>query len=399
VETGIEVLDRHVGGFYVGPSYLLKGEPGTAKGLLAIEFLYRALEAGEGAVLVSTDRPENVLLVAESIGLSLGKFVEDESLVMLETIPEFEKILVSPEDIPLMVGEIRSYCSKAKAKRLVINSLSSLIDLAYRMTFTAGHVQTLVRNLDSLGIMTLLVSDSLGGGDLWEAFERAVFGVLRTDRDPQSSKRHLTFEKMKGTQVPQEPIEFGVEYGTGLVLCGGGGASPSALLRLREMADRLRPECDEAIIRRAQEGLRFRRSAVRALRDLVSAAMGASDAFQLVILKLESAAEITDEALIEKLLPTQTGDVICWKRPTELVVLNTGFKERAVDLPLKASKRMAQVRQEGGGEARVFIGWAVWPAEAANAEDLIQQALSRMNENQASAGCLPGLAAQPEEGK
>ena len=54
--TGIGPIDDQIGGLCRGRVYVGQGGVGDGKGVLAVQFLHRALERGDGAVLVTTDR-------------------------------------------------------------------------------------------------------------------------------------------------------------------------------------------------------------------------------------------------------------------------------------------------------------------------------------------------------
>jgi circadian clock protein KaiC len=86
VSTGVEGLDRHLGGGYFrGTATLITGEPGTSKTSLAAAFAAAAAARGEKVLYISFDETASqILRNMRSIGMDLESHRESGRLVILE---------------------------------------------------------------------------------------------------------------------------------------------------------------------------------------------------------------------------------------------------------------------------------------------------------------------------
>src|SRR5262249_16299927 len=71
VATGIGPLDEMLGGLGADHAYYVSAEAGGETDVVAIQFVYHALQRGESAVMVTTDHPSVVLRTATRLGLDL----------------------------------------------------------------------------------------------------------------------------------------------------------------------------------------------------------------------------------------------------------------------------------------------------------------------------------------
>ncbi|MEM2484057.1 MAG: RAD55 family ATPase, partial [Candidatus Caldarchaeum sp.] len=78
LSTGNPMLDRMLGGGFIkGRTYLVTGETGVGKTILALQFLLNGLTRNETCVYVTIDeRIEGVLRGAESLGWNFWAFME-----------------------------------------------------------------------------------------------------------------------------------------------------------------------------------------------------------------------------------------------------------------------------------------------------------------------------------
>ncbi len=89
--TGITGLDPLIeGGFPVGKSYLVTGEPGSGKTIFCMQYILQGLLDGEKAVYVAVDeKPIDIIEGAASLGWELRKYIEEKKLLILDASPYF----------------------------------------------------------------------------------------------------------------------------------------------------------------------------------------------------------------------------------------------------------------------------------------------------------------------
>ncbi|MEK6968249.1 MAG: ATPase domain-containing protein [Nanoarchaeota archaeon] len=141
--TGIKGFDKLVeGGFPEGAAILLSGTPGTGKTLFGLEFLYHgATNYNEPGLLVTlSDTRENLLKAAESFTWDFKKYLD--KTIFIETLPS-EDFLTTTQ----IIQKVEQHVEKHKIKRLVIDSLSTLIGMKRQGEATDVFVQSLFLKL------------------------------------------------------------------------------------------------------------------------------------------------------------------------------------------------------------------------------------------------------------
>ncbi|HET7712220.1 MAG TPA: ATPase domain-containing protein, partial [Thermoanaerobaculia bacterium] len=69
--SGIDLIDFGAGGLIPQKLYVVKGAQGLGKSILGLQFLSRGLEHGEPGILVTDQRPANVIEQAKALGFPI----------------------------------------------------------------------------------------------------------------------------------------------------------------------------------------------------------------------------------------------------------------------------------------------------------------------------------------
>ncbi len=127
VKTGILGLDPIVnGGFPKNSSILIAGPCGTGKTILSIQFLSNAALEGEPGVYLSFEETKEKLIEqCWQFGWDITE-LENKGLIDIYT--------PRTDDLGEIIGELKERIEKINAKRLVIDSLTTLLEqgLVYR---------------------------------------------------------------------------------------------------------------------------------------------------------------------------------------------------------------------------------------------------------------------------
>jgi KaiC/GvpD/RAD55 family RecA-like ATPase len=90
-KTGIEQLDKEIGGIRRGSRNILVGPPGTGKTVFAMQFLWAGLQAGETVSYDSIDRPWTYMRsYFQSFGWDILPFEKSGKFVSIQAYPHFE---------------------------------------------------------------------------------------------------------------------------------------------------------------------------------------------------------------------------------------------------------------------------------------------------------------------
>jgi hypothetical protein len=197
--------------------------------------------------------------------------------------------------------------------------------------------------------------------------ERTVLGTLRLDKEPGTPGLGvLSVEGMHGVARPSgRPVR--VAAGVGLVTFdpGAESAGGDALTELRQRVERAAPAAEHhsGLVLLASGGRRLRDPFRLYLRQCLHAAQRASPDSALVLATWDGREPAPDARLLAEWL--QPTEVVCWRRPGELVVLAVGTSvERSADL-----ERRLRARLEGPADLRLVT--VCLPASAPTIDGLL----------------------------
>ena len=104
--SGIDLLDYGAGGLMPHKVYLIKGGTGVGKSLLGLQYLTRGLELQEPGVLITDQKPENVLAQAHSIGFAIED-LKSRNGTWLNGARTFHALLHNADMIRIGATELR----------------------------------------------------------------------------------------------------------------------------------------------------------------------------------------------------------------------------------------------------------------------------------------------------
>lgn len=175
--TGIEGLDNILGGGIPrNNTVLLTGSCGTGKTSLSLEFLIRGAQMGERGLYLSVSEPYEKL-IANMIPFDFfsRSMIREGKLTFIDISAIYDRFgfnrdRISEEDVYLLVSAIRDLAVELKARRLVIDSITSV---AYRLD-TQEKLRNLLlglsRALSAHGTTTLLISELTGNEENYSRF-------------------------------------------------------------------------------------------------------------------------------------------------------------------------------------------------------------------------------------
>lgn len=211
VESGIPGFDELLhGGIPVRNVVLLSGGPGTGKTIFGQQFLYHGLTKGEPGVLVALEEhPVQIRINMAQFGWDPRPYEEKGLFAIVDAftggIGEAAKrerfVVRSVDDIPSFLDVLREAIRELDAKRVVIDSVTTLY--ITKPAVARGVVMTLKRVLAGLGCTSILVSQISVGerGFGGPGVEHAADGIIRLDLDEIEGelRRSIIVWKMRGT--------------------------------------------------------------------------------------------------------------------------------------------------------------------------------------------------------
>jgi circadian clock protein KaiC len=225
-------MDRLIGGGLPRNSIsLVSGAPGTGKSLLCLQFIYQGALKGEPGLYVTLEQSEKDLLEnAAKIGISLAPLIKKGKVSVLSLdLGTLERSMVDSDDF---TGHIRDVIKQLNAKRLVIDSLSSSINMLMlgnlggktesdivelgntkliplvinERPLVRTIVWNIVRGLKKTGCTSLITSETpaqsrwLSRDTISEFLADGVI-ILRKESVGRELNRSITVEKMRNTAL------------------------------------------------------------------------------------------------------------------------------------------------------------------------------------------------------
>jgi len=226
VISGIDLIDYGAGGLMPNHVYVVKGGSGVGKSIVGLQFLTRGLEHQEPGVLITDQKPQNVIAQARSIGFPIDEAVKRNQLAILNPSRRYFDLVESPADILAIVEELGDYIKKIGAHRLVIDPIFTLINTSYSSHFALTITQSLLNVLEDLPVTTLLVTGDEDNADLnpiIRALEQNAFGVIALSHDAATGGRLMRLTKLRYAGTDNLNAHYRILDGRGIINYRGEG--------------------------------------------------------------------------------------------------------------------------------------------------------------------------------
>lgn len=203
VSSGVPGFDNLVqGGFKENSINLVAGGPGSGKTIFAMMFLFEGLRKGEPGIYVTfEEKKEKLYSDMCSFGWNLEEYEKKGIFTYLEYTPEqIRRVLVEGG------GAIDSIVTKTKAKRMVIDSISSFA-LMYREELAQKEAALalfeIIGKWECTAVLTAQDS-SIKSAEISSAMDFEVDSIILLYHDKVDGERVRGLEilKMRGTRTP-----------------------------------------------------------------------------------------------------------------------------------------------------------------------------------------------------
>lgn len=164
VDIGVEGLMDFIPGLPRGDAILVRGEPGTGKTILCLQFLHKGTENGEKGIYITTEEtPETMLRTGRALWNDFPALVEKKEIVVvnlsISATFHSEYLLVNKEEAVEAV--MKGLEAQPQASRVVIDSLSSLERrLADPAEFREVFMKLLLE-LKKRGVTTVMTAEGI----------------------------------------------------------------------------------------------------------------------------------------------------------------------------------------------------------------------------------------------
>jgi KaiC/GvpD/RAD55 family RecA-like ATPase len=129
IDIGVDGLEEFIPGLPKGDAILVRGEPGTGKTILCLQFMHKGAELGEKCVYITTEEtPETILRTGTELWADFHTLVENGTIKIINlsitaTYASEYSLVNKAEVMAIVMGGLKA---QPGATRIVIDSLSSL---------------------------------------------------------------------------------------------------------------------------------------------------------------------------------------------------------------------------------------------------------------------------------
>jgi CheY-like chemotaxis protein/KaiC/GvpD/RAD55 family RecA-like ATPase len=221
--TGVEIVDRALGGVVPGLPLVVCGPPGSGRTVLALQLAHAALARGERAVFLTSEPPRLLISQAEGLGLPIETAVRDDRLVLLE-LDAHAAAQVRIHGPPALVEALRD--AAGVPDLLVVEPVSALTEEILDESVLRGLLRELCELPASQGGYSFLSADASRleeDANLSRSLADLAGTFVRLSRDPDGS-RLLLVEKSRGETPLSGAVPIHIGSG-GLALAGERRAS------------------------------------------------------------------------------------------------------------------------------------------------------------------------------
>jgi KaiC/GvpD/RAD55 family RecA-like ATPase len=129
IDIGVEGLLTFIPGLPRGDAILVRGEPGTGKTILCLQFLHKGAENGEKCIYITTEEtPETIMRTGSELWSDFPTLVKNKQIVIVDlsisaTYASAYSLVNKEEAIDIVM---QGLAAQPEAERIVMDSLSSL---------------------------------------------------------------------------------------------------------------------------------------------------------------------------------------------------------------------------------------------------------------------------------
>ena len=217
--TGIEGFDLVTnGGLPLGRSTLVSGTAGSAKTVLAMQFLVEGAKRGEHGVLVTFEEaPADLRRNVLGFGWDVARLEAERKLAFVDASPrpDEERLEAGAYDFGALVARIESAVRKVSAKRVALDSIGSIFTQFQDTTIVRRELHRISAALKEIGVTTIITSErneEYGAISRHGVEEFVADNVILLRNALEDEKRRRTMEvlKFRGTSHQKGEYPFSV---------------------------------------------------------------------------------------------------------------------------------------------------------------------------------------------
>ena len=219
ISTGIAGFDVLIGGGLIPSNLVLvAGGPGAGKTTFCLQYLLSGARADERGIYISfTESANDLRRLATSLNWSDLPALEKKGLIRLIDFP-----VIKSAGLDVLLNELVDQVRSMNAKRLVVDSVTSITISLQERVETRVVLSLLRRSLKETGCTTLLVTENPWGGQgIGSGIEEFLAdGIILLETVPHETelRRRLMILKMRSVMHDMRYYQFNIVPKQGIVV-------------------------------------------------------------------------------------------------------------------------------------------------------------------------------------
>lgn len=226
LSTGIEGLDRLIGGYPREKAVLITGGAGTGKTILALHFVNASCQNGLKCTYLATEeKPLDLIHQATCFGWDFSMYEKSGLLTMVNVL---EKRVIEAKEAAKYGTKLETISFMPFYNRIPAESDVVIIDNLGTLAIGMGpdmlrqQMDLLTYKLGEIGATSLIVCDEALGQMTNDILMYSVYGAIKLMRreNPFTNKRERVMDiiKLRATKIPLDYVKFDIDASGIIVL-------------------------------------------------------------------------------------------------------------------------------------------------------------------------------------
>ena len=216
VDFGVVGLDEFIPGLPKGDAILVRGDPGTGKTIVCLQFLYRGAKNGEKCLYITTEEtPESVMRTGGELWSDFPELVKSGTIQIanMSISAEYSSEYGILDKAEAMNIAEKGFALQPGASRIVIDSLSSLDQRLSNSDEFREVFMKLLLETKQKGATVLLTAEGIPSTP--DITEYLVDHLVYLDYRKQDTEWTRVFILRKSRSVPLKPqiLKLNIEKG------------------------------------------------------------------------------------------------------------------------------------------------------------------------------------------
>jgi len=212
LSSGIEALDKAIGGFPMGSVVVLAGKPGSGYDLFAQQIMYNAASAGNTVTYLTVDRaPEDIVGEMQDAKLDLDELIEKKNWKFLNGFQTRLKVQQGDLGPKVLLDMLRAVSKSAKVGDwTVVDTLSKLMEYNGKGETKSFLDDIILEAREGRGLHFLLVVEELHDEKTLASLAQTCDGYIRLGLDEARAEPSGTIriEKLRRANSVQRSLNY-----------------------------------------------------------------------------------------------------------------------------------------------------------------------------------------------